>query len=122
MRIVVVSDAWHPQVNGVVRSLMSVSGELLRRGHTVAFVTPDQFRSLPAPSYPEIRLALPGPGAVARRIEAARPDSIHIATEGPLGWAARRYCLAKGLPFTTAYHTQFPEYLAQRSGLPARHF
>ena len=122
MRIAIVSDAWHPQVNGVVRTLMSVSGELLRRGHTVAFVTPEQFRSIPAPSYPEIRLAMPAPGAVARRIDEARADAIHIATEGPLGWIARRYCQTRGLPFTTAYHTQFPEYLARRTGLPARHF
>ncbi|QZH76142.1 MAG: glycosyltransferase family 1 protein [Erythrobacter sp.] len=119
MRIAIVTDAWHPQVNGVVRTLTAVMGELLRRGHVVQVIAPDQFRSLPAPSYPEIRLALAGAGAVGRKISAFAPDCIHIATEGPLGWAARRHCLRSKHPFTTAYHTQFPDYLARRTGLPA---
>lgn len=118
MKIALVTDAWHPQVNGVVRTLTAVTGELLRSGHTVAVIAPDQFRSLPAPSYPEIRLALAGPGAVGKRLDDLAADSIHIATEGPLGWAARNYCVRHGIPFTTAYHTQFPDYLARRTGLP----
>jgi len=122
MKIAIVTDAWHPQVNGVVRTLDTVIAELRGRGHEVEVTSPDLFRSVPAPSYPEIRLALAGPRAVARRLERFRPDSIHIATEGPLGWAARRYCLRQGLPFTTAYHTQFPDYIARRTRLPARWF
>lgn len=118
MNLVIVSDAWHPQVNGVVRTLESLARELGRLGHSVAFITPDRFKTIPCPTYPEIRLVLrPGRG-VARRIEENRPCAIHIATEGPLGWAARRYCLSRGLPFTTAYHTRFPEYIRARWGIP----
>ncbi|WP_271079105.1 glycosyltransferase family 4 protein [Aurantiacibacter sp. MUD61] len=122
MKIAIVSDAWHPQVNGVVRTLTTVMGELLRQGHSIQIISPREFRSIAAPSYPEIRLALTGKRGVGRRLEGFVPDSIHIATEGPLGWAARRWCLKRGIPFTTAYHTQFPEYLARRTGLPARLF
>jgi glycosyltransferase involved in cell wall biosynthesis len=122
MKIALVTDAWHPQVNGVVRTLDTVIGELRSRGHEVEVISPDLFRSIPAPSYPEIRLALVGSRTVAKRLERFRPDTIHVATEGPLGWAARRHCLRHGLPFTTAYHTQFPDYVARRTGLPARWF
>jgi glycosyltransferase involved in cell wall biosynthesis len=118
MRILVVTDAWHPQVNGVVRTLGTLSDELTQMGHEAIFITPDQFRSVPCPTYPEIRLALrPGP-RLARTIEANQPCAIHIATEGPLGWAARRYCLKRRLPFTTAYHTKFPEYIRARFRVP----
>jgi len=106
-------------MNGVVRTLTTVIAELRSRGHVVEVVSPDLFHSLPCPSYPEIRLALAGPRAVGRRIESFAPDAVHIATEGPLGWAARRWCLRRKAPFTTAYHTQFPEYVARRTGLPA---
>ncbi|MBH5321376.1 glycosyltransferase family 4 protein [Aurantiacibacter sediminis] len=119
MKIAIVSDAWHPQVNGVVRTLTTVMGELLRQGHSVQIISPGDFRSIPAPSYPEIRLALTGKHGVGKRLERFAPDSIHIATEGPLGSAARRWCIKRGIPFTTAYHTQFPEYLSRRTGLPA---
>jgi len=122
MKIALVTDAWHPQVNGVVRTLDTVIDELRSRGHEVEVTSPDLYRSIPAPSYPEIRLALAGPRTVAKRLERFRPDTIHIATEGPLGWAARRYCVRKGYPFTTAYHTQFPDYIASRTGLPASWF
>ena len=118
MRILIVSDAWTPQVNGVVRTLQSVNGELERSGRDVRVLSPDLFRSVPCPTYPEIRLALGGRRAVGALIEEAAPDSLHIATEGPLGLAARRWCLDRGFAFTTAYHTQFPEYVAKRSGLP----
>ena len=118
MRILVVTDAWHPQVNGVVRTLGTLKSELERMGHQTVFVTPDLFRSLPCPTYPEIRLALrPGP-RLSRMIEDNQPCAIHIATEGPLGWAARRYCLKKKVPFTTAYHTKFPEYIKARFRVP----
>ncbi|MDE1468166.1 glycosyltransferase family 4 protein [Aurantiacibacter sp. D1-12] len=122
MKIAIITDAWHPQVNGVVRTLTSVTGELLRRGHAVQIISPGEFRSIPAPSYPEIRLALTGARGVGKRLSAFAPDSIHIATEGPLGWAARRWCLRNRFPFTTAYHTQFPDYLARRTRLPAKLF
>lgn len=122
MRIALVTDAWHPQVNGVVRTLGTVIAELERRGHAVEVISPDLFRSIPAPSYPEIRLALTGGRGVGKRIERFQPDTIHIATEGPLGWAARRYCKQQGLPFSAAYHTQFPHYIARRTGLPASWF
>ncbi|HEY0114730.1 MAG TPA: glycosyltransferase family 1 protein [Allosphingosinicella sp.] len=120
MNILIVTDAWSPQVNGVVRTLQSVRSELEKMGHAVSVISPDQFRSLPCPTYPEIRLALTA--RVGRWIEAAAPDAIHVATEGPLGLAARRYCIRRNLPFTTAYHTQFPEYVAKRTKLPARWF
>ena len=122
MRIALVTDAWAPQVNGVVRTLTTVTAELRRRGHEVEVISPDLYRSLQCPSYPEIRLALAGPRAVGRRLRRFAPDAIHISTEGPLGWAARRWCLARRLAFTTAYHTQFPDYLARRTGLPPAMF
>lgn len=120
MNILIVTDAWSPQVNGVVRTLQSVRAELEAMGHAVAVISPDQFRSMPCPTYPEIRLALTA--SVGQRIEAAAPAAIHIATEGPLGLAVRRYCVKNKLPFTTAYHTQFPDYVSKRTKLPARWF
>lgn len=118
MRILVVTDAWHPQVNGVVRTLGTLCEELTSLGHEPVFITPDQFRSIPCPTYPEIRLALRPGRLLASKIEANQPCAIHIATEGPLGWAARRYCLKRRLPFTTAYHTKFPEYIRARFRVP----
>ena len=117
MKIALVTDAWMPQVNGVVRTLRTIVAIARRRGHEVEIVAPDQFRSIGCPTYPEIRLALVPPGAIARRMRAIAPDAVHIATEGPLGWAARRWCLRMRRPFTTAYHTQFPQYLSQRTGI-----
>ncbi|HMA52296.1 MAG TPA: glycosyltransferase family 1 protein [Magnetospirillaceae bacterium] len=118
MRILVVTDAWHPQVNGVVRTLGKLREELTQMGHEPIFITPDQFRSVPCPTYPEIRLSLRPGRRLARTIEANQPCAIHIATEGPLGWAARRYCLKRQVPFTTAYHTKFPEYIRARFRIP----
>lgn len=117
MKIAIITDAWAPQVNGVVRTLAMVTAELRALGHQVLLVTPDQFRTVACPGYPEIRLALAGARAVGGKLAGFAPDAIHIATEGPLGWAARRWCLAQGRAFTTAYHTQFPQYLARRTGL-----
>ncbi len=119
MRITIVTDAWAPQVNGVVRTLERTQAELETMGHEVSVIAPHLFRSIPCPTYPEIRLAVARPGSVAEAIERSWPDAIHISTEGPLGLAARRWCRRKGLAFTTAYHTQFPDYLAKRTGLPA---
>jgi glycosyltransferase involved in cell wall biosynthesis len=118
MRILVVTDAWHPQVNGVVRSLESVGAALREMGTDVAFLTPQGFATVPLPTYGEIRLALASPRAVAKRLDAAAADHIHIATEGPLGFAARRYCLRTQRLFTTSYHTRFPEYISARSPIP----
>jgi glycosyltransferase involved in cell wall biosynthesis len=118
VRIAIVTDAWYPQRNGVVRVLGTLRDTLAARGHDMLVISPDQFFSLPMPTYPEIRLALFSRRAVMRRLEAFRPDAIHIATEGPLGQQARAYCLKRGLPFTTAYHTKFPEYVHARTRLP----
>lgn len=122
LRLALVTDAWAPQVNGVVRTLVAITDTLRSWGHEVTLISPDQFASLPCPGYPEIRLALARYGAVAKRLDAAQATAVHIATEGPLGIAARRYCVARSIPFTTAYHTQFPDYLARRTGLPASLF
>ncbi|MFZ4688503.1 MAG: glycosyltransferase family 4 protein [Polymorphobacter sp.] len=117
MRITLVSDAWSPQVNGVVRTLSTVVDLATARGHRVQTITPDRFFSLPMPSYPEIRLALTTRRRVANAIAAFDPDAVHIATEGPLGWLARSWCTARGVPFTTSFHTRFPDYVAARTGL-----
>jgi glycosyltransferase involved in cell wall biosynthesis len=122
MRLALVTDAWAPQVNGVVRTLQAVTAMLRRWGHEVLVISPDQYRSVPCPSYPEIRLALTVGRPVGAKIEGFAPDAVHIATEGPLGLAARRHCLARGRPFTTAYHTRFPDYVARRTHLPAAMF
>ncbi len=116
--IVIITDAWRPQVNGVVRTLEMTTRELRKRGHTVTLVTPDLFWSVPCPSYPEIRLSLVSRRRLGRTIDAARPDFIHISTEGPLGLAARNYCVSRNLSFTTAYHTKFPDYIHARIRLP----
>lgn len=120
MRVLIVSDAWYPQVNGVVRTLDAIGRELRTLGHDVHFITPDLFTSIPCPTYPEIRLAILPGRKLARMIEAWQPCVIHVATEGPVGFAARRYCLKRGLPFTTSFHTRFPEYIEARTGIPAR--
>jgi len=117
-RLLIVTDAWHPQVNGVVRSLVRISEELFARGMDVRFLTPDAFWTMPMPTYPEIRLSLARMGAVAAFITEQAPDHIHIATEGPLGLLARLHCVARRLAFTTSYHTRFPEYLAARLPVP----
>jgi 1,2-diacylglycerol 3-alpha-glucosyltransferase/glucuronosyltransferase len=118
LRILIATDAWYPQVNGVVRTLDTISAELQKMGHVVRILEPRRFRTLPLPSYPEIRVALSPARKAARFIEAFGPDAIHIATEGPIGWAVRAYCLNNKLPFTTSFHTRFPEYLHARTRLP----
>ncbi len=121
-RILLATDAWSPQVNGVVRTLHETVARLRARGHVVELVTPDLFVNLPMPFYAEIRLAMAPGAGVARRIAACRPDLVHIATEGPIGWAARRWCRRHGMPFTTAFHTRFPDYAAVRTGCSAERF
>jgi glycosyltransferase involved in cell wall biosynthesis len=120
LRLLVVTDAWAPQVNGVVRTLSTVSALLRADGDAVEVIGPDRFRTVPAPSYPEIRLAVRPRAALARMADAFAPTAVHVATEGPLGWAMRSICRARGWPFTTSFHTKFPEYLHARTGLPPR--
>ena len=120
MRIALITDAWHPQINGVVRTWSIVVDELARAGHEVTTITPRDFRGLPCPGEPDIRLALTTPAVIGERLTAIAPEAIHIATEGPLGTAARAWCRAQGLAFTTSYHTHFPQYLKMRLGVPKR--
>jgi glycosyltransferase involved in cell wall biosynthesis len=118
MKILIVTDAWEPQVNGVVRTLTMTAQELRSMGHEVELITPKLFKSFPCPTYPEISLALAGQSAVKRIIDRFAPDCLHIATEGPLGWAARNVAMKRGWPFTTSYHSRFPEYVNMRFKLP----
>jgi glycosyltransferase involved in cell wall biosynthesis len=120
MHVLVATDAWKPQVNGVVRTLEALSRHAGALGARVSFMTPDGLPTLPLPGYPEIRLALVRAGSVAQRIDALQPDAIHIATEGPIGLAVRRYCLRRGRPFTTSFHTRYPDYVAARLPIPER--
>ena len=118
MKILVATDAWHPQVNGVVRTLTMMAKAAKGFGVEVDFLTPQSFRTFALPSYADLRLALPGPAQIAELIEAAGADFIHIATEGPIGFLVRRYCRKRGVPFTTSFHTRFPEYVSARSPIP----
>lgn len=118
MRILVATDAWHPQVNGVVRTLTKLADAAKMLDVEFSFLTPQSFRTFAMPSYRDVRLAVPRPARIARLIEEARPDSIHIATEGPIGLMVRRYCLQRALPFTTSFHTRFPEYVRARVPVP----
>src|SRR5471032_2388098 len=118
MRILVATDAWHPQVNGVVRTLTMMAEAASAFGVDVHFLTPLSFRTMALPSYPDLRVALPGLAKIARLIAELRPDSIHIATEGPIGLLVRRHCRKHRLPFTTSFHTRFPEYISARLPVP----
>ena len=118
MRILVATDAWEPQVNGVVRTLTRVVSELQAMGHTVEVIHPGQFKTFPLPTYQEIKVAIGVYEPVQERFKAFEPEAIHIATEGPIGLAARRICVEWKLPFTTSYHTRFPEYVSARLPLP----
>jgi glycosyltransferase involved in cell wall biosynthesis len=118
VRIALVTDAWKPQVNGVARTLAAVQEGLAAAGHEVVPLTPDLFRTAPCPTQSDVRLAFRARPGLERRLDALAPDAIHIATEGPLGLAARSYCIERNLRFTTAYHTRFPEYLKARFGIP----
>jgi len=120
VRIALATDAWHPQVNGVVRSLSTTVDCLRGRGHFVEVIEPSRFWTIPCPTYPEIRLALGCGRAVARLLDEAQPDSVHISTEGPIGWAARSWCLKRDRHFTTAFHTRFPDYVSIRTGIPVK--
>lgn len=119
MKILIATDAWHPQVNGVVRSLSTTIRLLQKMGHEVITITPDQFRTIPCPSYPEIRLAMFAKRPICRILDQTCPDAIHIATEGPIGLAVRSVCRKMRLPFTTSYATRFPEYIQARFKIPS---
>src|SRR6202051_791700 len=118
MRILLATDAWEPQVNGVVRTLTRIVAELRDLGDEVEVISPDQFPSFPLPTYPEIKLAVGAYEKVQEKFKSFEPEAIHIATEGPIGLAARRICVEWKLPFTTSYHTRFPEYVSARLPLP----
>jgi len=119
MRIQIVTDAWHPQVNGVVRTLTQTARELENLGHRVGLVTPSLFPTVACPGYSEIRLSIARPSTVGEHLEIFRPEAVHIATEGPLGFSARAYCINDRIPFTTSFHTRFPEYIRLRWRLPS---
>ncbi len=122
MRIAIATDAWFPQVNGVVRTLAATVAELDRRGIEVELITPERFLTVPMPGYGAIRLAVAPRFNVRRMLTGFAPDLVHIATEGPIGWSARGWCGANDVPFTSAFHTRFPEYAAIRTGLSAERF
>jgi glycosyltransferase involved in cell wall biosynthesis len=117
-KVLIVTDAWLPQTNGVVRCLEAMGRELIAMGHEVTYLTPNGFWTFPLPTYPEIRLSLVTPPTIAAIIAREAPDHVHIATEGPLGLLARFACIERGLAFTTSYHTRFPEYVAARMPIP----
>ena len=119
-RILIATDAWHPQVNGVVRTLDTTARTLRTLGHLVEVVEPSAFPRVAAPFYPEIRLAVPLPGRIADRVRRFRPDHVHISTEGPIGLLVRRECRRRGWAFSTSYHTKFPEYLHALARVPER--
>lgn len=118
MKIAIVTDAWRPQTNGVVKTLSTTADGLRALGHDVRVIEPNQFKTFPCPTYPEIRLAWLPYGRLSGLLEGFDPDAIHIATEGTLGAAARKWCLRRRFPFTTSYHTQFPEYVRARVPIP----
>jgi glycosyltransferase involved in cell wall biosynthesis len=120
MRIMIVTDAWFPQTNGVVSTLAQTAAWLVRFGHEIRVLTPKDFRSVACPTYPEVRLSLFPYKKVERDILAFAPQMLHIATEGPLGLSARRFCLRWGVRFTTSYHTQFPQYVRARFPIPLK--
>ncbi|MCF3935743.1 glycosyltransferase family 1 protein [Acuticoccus sp. M5D2P5] len=117
-RLALVTDAWHPQINGVVRTLDTTRHELEKLGIEVTMITPSDYRTVPMPTYPEIRLTVSWPGRVYRAISAVKPDYVHIATEGPLGMIARYWCKRHKIGYTTSYHTRFPEYVRARAPVP----
>lgn len=122
MRIAIATDAWYPQVNGVVRTLAATVAELDRRGYEVELVTPERFLTVPMPGYSSIRLAMAPRFNVRKMLDGFKPDIVHISTEGPIGWSARSWCKSRNVPFTTAFHTRFPDYASVRTGISAERF
>ena len=122
LKIAIATDAWFPQVNGVVRTLSATVAELHRRGHEVELITPERFMTVPMPGYSQIRVAISPRFSARRMLDAFQPDIVHVVTEGPIGWSARGWCRSRNVPFTTAFHTRFPEYLSVRTGISAERF
>ncbi len=122
MKMVIATDAWAPQINGVVRTLTETVDRMRHRGYNVSTITPDLFATLPLPGYAEIRLAIAPRSRVRRMLHDLAPNMVHIATEGPIGWSARSWCIKYRVPFTTAFHTRFPDYAALRTGLSPDRF
>jgi glycosyltransferase involved in cell wall biosynthesis len=122
MRIAIATDAWYPQVNGVVRTLGATVAELDRRGYEVELITPQRFHTIPMPGYSSIRLAMAPRFGVRKMLDSFEPEIVHVSTEGPIGWSARAWCISRGIPFTTAFHTRFPDYAAARTGISAERF
>jgi glycosyltransferase involved in cell wall biosynthesis len=120
MRILIATDAWRPQINGVVQTFGEIARAMPGLGATLSFLSPEGLRSVALPTYPGIRLAVTGRRTIARRIAEEQPDAIHVATEGPIGHLVRDHCLRRGLPFTTSFHTRFPDYVAARLPVPER--
>ena len=120
MRVLIATDAWRPQINGVVRTLEAVERAASKFGAHLTFITTDDFPSVPLPNYPEIPLAVPNPRAVARLVTSARADAIHVTTEAPVGYFVRRHCIAQKIPFTTSFHTRLPDYVSVRLPIPSR--
>ena len=118
MKICIATDAWHPQINGVVTTLSRTAVTLERWGHEVLMLTPNRFASFPCPTYPEIRLSMVTPSTIGRMLRDFGAAAVHVATEGPLGWMTRSACRSMGLAFTTSYHTRFPEYVRMRAPVP----
>jgi len=118
MKICIATDAWHPQINGVVTTLTQTSATLRSWGHEVMVLSPDLFKTIPCPTYPEIRLSMVSGSSISKIIHQFAPHAVHIATEGPIGWTTRRSCRKLGLKFTTSYHTRFPEYVRMRAPVP----
>ena len=118
MKLALITDAWNPQVNGVVTTLVELVRELEQMGHKVEVIHPGLFKTRPCPGYAGIDLAVRPKRDLAAKLDAFKPDTIHVATEGPLGWAARSYCIKRGLRFTTAFHTKFPEILNAALKIP----
>lgn len=119
-KILFITDAWYPQTNGVVRTMDSLGNELKKLGHEVHYITPLDFITVPCPTYPEIKLAIKPWPKLYKKIKSINPQIIHISTEGPIGWFARRYCIKNKIKFTTSYHTKFPEYIYERIRLPVK--
>lgn len=118
MKILVATDAWRPQVNGVVRTYERLADDVRAIGAEISIIAPHEFANFPCPTYPEVRLALPGYRYLRQRVDEISPDAVHIATEGPVGWMMRAYCLGRRIPYTTSFHTRFPDYLRARFGIP----
>ncbi len=122
MKIAIATDAWVPQVNGVVRTLSETINRLMTRDFDVDIIAPDRFKTIPCPGYREIRLAVAPRFGARKALHSIKPDLVHIATEGPIGWSARGWCLSQDVPFTSAFHTRFPDYAAVRTGLSPDRF